>query len=162
VRHLAWLSATLTPPPEATPAKHQSRKANAQQQQPTTRRQKLLAEGASIELPPLDAGGYLVGYLFDVGPGISNGMGYGPVPYSEILAWQQATGIELTAWEGGMLRSLSCAYCNELAAAADPAMAAPATRELETDEQADERRARVSSGIAGQLRMLQSTKPKRR
>lgn len=84
-----------------------------------------------------------------------------PIGYADIQAWQQVTGIPLTAWESGMLRALSREYCAEIAMATDPALAAPGSRTDETPEQAQERRARVSQGIGSALRMLRDTKPRR-
>lgn len=59
-----------------------------------------------LEYPPCDAG-YLIKYLFDVGPVDAGGMGPMPLSHREIEAWQRNTGIELTAWEAGMLRKMS-------------------------------------------------------
>ena len=64
--------------------------------------------GDTIEMPPCD-GGYLVGYLFEVGPT----MGESPVTHTEIESWQRNTGIELNSWEARTVRSLSIAYMNE-------------------------------------------------
>lgn len=63
-------------------------------------------------MPPVDAG-YLLGYLFEIGPTMAGGMGAGPVTNQEILAWQALTGITLDAWEARTLRSLSCEYLAE-------------------------------------------------
>lgn len=82
---------------------------------------------------------YLVGYLFDVGPVTATGMGAAPVTYAELNAWQQATGIELCAWEASTLRLLSLAYLAATQAAEDPACKPPfadpaAVQQLRTAE----------------------------
>lgn len=63
-------------------------------------------------MPPCDAG-YMIGYLFELGPTIAAGMSDGPIPHSEIEAWQRNTGIELDAWEARTLRRLSFDYLVE-------------------------------------------------
>lgn len=67
----------------------------------------------STELPPLLAGEYLVGYLWEVGPSMSNGMGGSPITFGEIRAWQAQTGCELTVWEVRTLRRMSIAYASQ-------------------------------------------------
>ncbi|MES2685489.1 MAG: hypothetical protein V4706_01640 [Pseudomonadota bacterium] len=59
-------------------------------------------------------------YLFDAGAFVSSGMGRAPLPHSEIKAWQDNTGIELTAWEASTLRTLSAEYVAGAHAAEDP------------------------------------------
>lgn len=61
-------------------------------------------------MPPVDAGHHLIGYLMEIGPVLSSGMGVAPLPFSEIEAWQEATGIELHAWEARLIRRLSREY----------------------------------------------------
>lgn len=73
-------------------------------------------------LPPLDAGDYLVGYLFEVGPTL----GEGPISHLEIAAWCSLTGRELQPWEVTALRSMSAAYLDEAMEATEPARAPPA------------------------------------
>lgn len=65
------------------------------------------------EMPPLDDGGYLVGYLLEIGPVQASGMGQGPISHESILAWQTLTGIELQPWEARALRRLSGEYLSE-------------------------------------------------
>ena len=79
-----------------------------------------------LEYPPCDAG-YLIQYLFDVGPIEAGGMGAAPLSHAEIQAWQCNTGIELTAWEAGMMRDLSKAYLSMSHDATRPSCPAPWT-----------------------------------
>lgn len=53
---------------------------------------------------------YLLGYLFDIGPVQSGGMGLAPISHPEILAWQHNTGICLESWQAVFLRGLSTEY----------------------------------------------------
>lgn len=59
--------------------------------------------------------------------GRCQGAGMGPVPtgWSELQAWQAATGHPLQPWEARLLIGLSRAYTEELAAGADPMRPAP-------------------------------------
>lgn len=156
MRYVAWLNATLDPPKEQS--KPSSKKRN--EQPPITRKQKLTADGVELHFPPLWDEAYLLDILFDAGPVQPLGMGSAPLGYAEIKAWEHAQGVRLTPWEAGVLRRLSRAYLDTLHASTNPATAAPGSVE-ETPEDADERRKRVSEGLAAQLRMLRDTKPKR-
>lgn len=68
---------------------------------------------------------HLVGYLFEVGPTLSSGMGPAPLSFSELSAWQSQVGIELQPWEVRLLRRLSLDYLLALQKAKDPACPAP-------------------------------------
>lgn len=70
------------------------------------------------DLPPIEAGGYLIELLFEIGPAQPMPMG-SPVAISEleIAAWQANRGIRLTAWEAAVIRRLSHDYANALAKA---------------------------------------------
>ena len=65
------------------------------------------------ELPPVEGGEYLLGYLFEVGPTMAAGMGAAPVTHTEIAAWCGLTGIVLHPWEARFLRRLSLEYVGE-------------------------------------------------
>ena len=69
-------------------------------------------ENYTPDMPPTNAGGYLVAYLFEVGPTMASGMGMGPVTHQEIAAWQSLTGIPLTPWDARAIRRLSIEYSN--------------------------------------------------
>ena len=61
-----------------------------------------------LTLPPVESHRYIIEWLFDVGPGMSFGMGLCPLTYQEINAW--ADGIEISAWERETLKTLSSEY----------------------------------------------------
>lgn len=156
MRYVAWLNATLDPPKEQTTSNRNSRN---EPPPLVTRKQKLAAEGVELQYPQLCGEAYLLDILFDAGPVQPLGMGSAPLDYAEIEAWQRTHGVQLTPWEAGMLRRLSRAYLDTLHASTHPAAAAPGSVE-EAPEDADERRKRVSDGLAQQLRMLRDTRKK--
>lgn len=65
------------------------------------------------EMPKLGEAGYIVGYLYEIGPVMSAGMGPGPLTHTEMRAWQRNTGIRLQPWEARLLRRLSMDYLAE-------------------------------------------------
>lgn len=65
-------------------------------------------------MPPVDWGAHLIGYLFECGPVNAGGMGPVPLTDRDVLAWRENQGVDLTAWEAGLLIRLSRAYCNGL------------------------------------------------
>lgn len=65
------------------------------------------------EMPPLEQGGYLVGYLTEIGPTIAAGMGAGPITFEEIDRWCVRIGIDLQPWETRFLKRLSNEYLSE-------------------------------------------------
>lgn len=71
-------------------------------------------------MPPVEAGNYLVDYLFEVGPVMSGGMGAMVVTHEELQAWQRNTGIDLQPWEARGLRRLSAEYLGESRRGEDP------------------------------------------
>jgi len=81
-------------------------------------------EGVEVTMPecPLL---FMVGYLFEIGPTIPNGMGDAPVSHLEISAWQQNTGFVLDSWQATTLHKLSLAYLSESQRATKPDAEAP-------------------------------------
>jgi hypothetical protein len=65
------------------------------------------------EMPDTGVAGYLISYLFEVGPTMAGGMGAGPLTHGEILAWQEITGTRINTWEARTLRRLSLEYLSE-------------------------------------------------
>ncbi|MGK5049605.1 hypothetical protein ACQ4WP_27470 [Janthinobacterium sp. GB4P2] len=78
-----------------------------------SRRERIEKDGREIEMPPLECGEHLIGYLYEFGPTMAAGMGAGPVTFVEMEAWQRARGINLHPWEARLLRRLSCDYLAE-------------------------------------------------
>lgn len=111
VRHTAWLAAVPEAPKVATLSR------TAAPPPRLTRLQQLQKErGESYQppMPPLDDGAYLIGYLWEVGPTLPNGMGSSPLTHGELAAWQGNTGIALKPWEARWLRRLSSEFLAEL------------------------------------------------
>ncbi|MEH3087726.1 MAG: hypothetical protein PGN26_14600 [Xylophilus ampelinus] len=77
------------------------------------------------QLPQIDAGQYLVDWLFELGPTMPAGMGSGALTFQEIAGWQLAMGLELQAWEVRALRQLSQAYLGESQEATKPTRPPP-------------------------------------
>ena len=105
VRQAAWLNAT----PERAASDRSGGKA-------VSRLEKLRSnQGDDWEpdMPPLDAGAFLLGVLFEVGPVLSGAMGPAPLSHSELRAWMDNCGVELQPWEARALRRLSIDYLVE-------------------------------------------------
>lgn len=92
-----------------------------------TRGQRMRADDGlqRAPLPPIEAGAYLHGYLFDAGPTGHGAAGPVPLGYADIEAWARLTATPLAPWEAQTLRELSRAYVAELRAGEDPASAPP-------------------------------------
>lgn len=101
IKQCAWLNTAPTPKKAAL----SSAKANTSK--PPTRMESLQAKGLTPDIPDPGLASYLAGYLFEVGPVAHGGMGAAPISFTELQAWQQATGVDLTPWECKALRRLS-------------------------------------------------------
>ena len=137
IKQVAWLNTAPNPPPSAKTSQATSNKT-------MTRLQQLEANARTPELPDAGPGAYLVGYLFDAGPVGQGGMGPATISHNEIAAWQNNTGIELTAWEARTLRALSADYI----AASKDAQAHDAPPPY-TAEPEPEHRAAVANQVRG-------------
>ena len=77
-------------------------------------------------MPPVNAGGYLLEILFEIGPTKPAGMaGQVGIDEADLLAWQVNQQIGLRPWEAGAIRLLSREYAGMLADASDPSCPAP-------------------------------------
>jgi hypothetical protein len=81
-------------------------------------------DGWQPEMPEVRAP-HVIGYLFEMGPLASGGMGPAPLSHQEIAAWCDLTGIRLSPWEVRTVRQLSRDYLAELHEAEDPKRPAP-------------------------------------
>lgn len=61
------------------------------------------------DMPPLECGEYLIGYLYEIGPT----SGEEAITQPAIRAWQDNIGIELPPWQVRLLRRLSIDYLSE-------------------------------------------------
>lgn len=106
MRHCAWLN--------AVPEKIEGDKSTTKEvmRREAYKRKQQLAADQELEMPPCGAR-YLVGYLFEIGPTESIGMGAAPLSHRELEAWQHNTGIALSAWEVRTLKRLSADYLGE-------------------------------------------------
>lgn len=77
--------------------------------------------GADILLPPCPAP-YLVEWLFEIGPG-----GDEPIGYRDFAAWQELSGVELLPWEARALRRASQEYLSMAHRASEPDCPPPYT-----------------------------------
>lgn len=143
---MGWLDAVLKPARKTKKSKPDPDDAPL-----VTRREKLLADGA--ELPMLDPGpaAYLLEIFTDLGPVHHTPMGEAPIGYEQLYAWCGVTRSTLSHWEAATLREMSFVYCMGKSEGQDPLAPAPGGY-VETQEQAQERRDRVSQGLAQQLR----------
>lgn len=89
--------------------------------------QALQTKGLTPDLPPPGLAKHLIDYLFEIGPSVPLGMSAGPIGWTDIAAWQTATGIDLTAWEARTLRALSADYVGTAATSLDDNTPAPYT-----------------------------------
>lgn len=83
-------------------------------------------KGIDVTMPECEAM-YLVGYLYEVGPAMSGGMGESPLTHTELRSWQENTGIELESWEVRAMSRLSKEYLSESSKATKPDAPAPWT-----------------------------------
>lgn len=128
---------------------------------PATRLEQLRnerGEDYQPHMPPVEAGQHLIDYLWEVGPVVAAGAGIAPVPHSEILAWQQNTGIDLDSWEVRTLRRLSEEYLSQSIASEKPDARPPWTPEVLTPQD----REAVSKQVSMTLRAIALDQRKRR
>lgn len=82
-------------------------------------------------MPPVEWGGYLLGYLWEVGPTMPGANGPVMVSHQEMAAWQSGVSIRLRPWEQRLLRELSGEYIAQHFKAKEPQCAAPWTTDTE-------------------------------
>jgi hypothetical protein len=87
---------------------------------PISRRAQYKKDGITPLMPPVGAASYIAEYLWEIGPTQASGLGDGVISHQEIAAWQSNLGIELHAWEVGLLRRLSQDYLTQSREAEDP------------------------------------------
>lgn len=70
-----------------------------------------------------------------LGRGLSGGMGFVPLTWSEVAAYSNQSAVELSGWESAQIVEMSRAYTSTLAQAnEDYRMPAPYSREMSDDE----------------------------
>ena len=98
------------------------------------------------DMPPIDAE-FIVGFLFDVGPGVNTGMGDVPLRSEHLIAWQEETGILLQPWQAGFLRRLSREYLSQAQKSEKPDCPPPYKPDCPPPYGFAERRALVAAKI---------------
>lgn len=71
-------------------------------------------------MPPVPAGDWLLGWLFQAGPLASDGMGARGLSWPELAAWRDCTRTLISPWELTALHRLSGAYAGAYHAAEKP------------------------------------------
>lgn len=97
--------------------------------------QKQDPDHGALDLPPIEAGDYLIGYLQELGYTRSSGMGPCPLDYSEVKAWQEVTHTPLNHWEALAIRRLSSEFVGALHSAEDPNAPSPYLGDIEKRRQ---------------------------
>lgn len=108
-----------------------------------SRLKRMQESGVLPAMPPTPVAAHLIEHLMDAGPVLHTGMGPAPLSWSEIVTWQQATGVDLSPWEAQTLRNLSAEYIaagHEAEEADAPAPYSPAPT--------PDNRARVAASVA--------------
>jgi hypothetical protein len=93
-------------------------KSSAAQRQ--TRLERIQADGGDPDYPLPGDAGYLLEYFWEIGPTLSSSMGPAALTNSELVYWQQNSGVDLTPWEAKTLVRLSRSYLAEGHAAIKP------------------------------------------
>lgn len=92
---------------------------------------------------------HLIGYLYEVGPILSGGMGGMRITNLELAAWQSNTGVELEAWEARFIVRLSKEYLGESHRAESPECPSPWT-----DPAVEIQRAQVGASLLNAMRSM--------
>ena len=126
----------------------------------TPRLQTLQARGVDPDLPDPGPAGYLAGYLWEIGPTVSGGMGPAPIGWRDMQAWQDVTGMQLQPWEARLLRQCSQVYIAQLHDAEAHDAAAPYTASTADPERRNAVIDRLGSILSGMA--TKPTSPRRR
>ena len=79
--------------------------------------------------------GYLIEYLWELGPMRSEGLGYVPVSWLEIDAWNRLRQVSLDSWEARVIHLLSVEYCQQIKDSTDPGCPPPYEAEPEPKQE---------------------------
>lgn len=77
----------------------------------------------------LEAGGYLLDAVQELGPIRSTGMGLTTPDWQELVAFASANGLSLAPWEFRIIKKMCGAYLREFRAGEDPFCIAPMERD---------------------------------
>lgn len=87
-------------------------------------------DGRAPHYPSVEFGEYLINYLFEVGPVLSDSMGSARVTNTELRNWQENIGLRLHPWESRFILRLSGDYLSESHKATTHGCPAPYQNEL--------------------------------
>jgi hypothetical protein len=65
-------------------------------------------------MPETEGCEHLIDYLNSISPGMSLGMGYVNLTWTEIDSWARRMKIPITGWESETLHRMSQAYCGQM------------------------------------------------
>ena len=82
-------------------------------------------------MPDLGAAQYLANFWFELGLVGTGSMGPVAINATELLAWQQGSGVELTPWEFRVIREMSRSYIASMNAAENPECPPPYGKQVE-------------------------------
>lgn len=94
-----------------------------------------------LEMPAIENYGFLIDWLFELGPTMQSNMGSSPLNFEEIYAWGK--DINLTAWEASTLKRLSLDYLSMLHTGSEKNCPAP----FVARKQSEEKTKQVSNGL---------------
>jgi len=78
-----------------------------------SRGENLLRIRGTLDFPEIEDEEYLIDYWQDIGLASPGAMGMIPISSSEIRAWQDMSGVQLSVWEYQTLREMSREYVSQ-------------------------------------------------
>lgn len=107
-RQLGWFHSTPDKP------KQTGVQSEPDKSKPLTRGELIEANGGKPLMPKIDEADYLVSYWQDIGVVSAGAMGPIPLANTEIAAWVNLAGIELSPWEFTTIKEMSRLYLASL------------------------------------------------
>jgi len=120
----------------------------------TSRLERMRIDRIEPDVPPNPLP-YLTGWLFEIGPTASSGMGPTVIGWQDIAAWQGLTGIEVDPWEARALRRLSADFLNMTHEAKDASCPPPFASQAAVGRNRDAVGRQITMGFAA-LRQAKS------
>lgn len=97
--------------------------------------------------------GYLLVWLFEIGPMRSNGFGTTGITWTELESWRRLTGHEIDHNEAELLFELSQEYSSQFSASTDGACPAPFNQDIEVERKtvSDQLKTMLDAMVARQV-----------
>jgi hypothetical protein len=111
---------------------------NGEKPESATRLKQKTTAKQDILFPPNPAE-YLTDWFREIGPTIASPMGEVAIGWSDMVAWQELTGIELDAWEARTIRRMSRAFIDQRHEAKKPDCVEPRLKADEEKVEAESR-----------------------